>query len=153
MILHRISKDKYIHDLSGEGARLYGGRWNKPGIAALYTSQHRSLALLELLVHFTSKKALKTHYSFISLDVPDIQILEIKMEEIPSDFHRTNNKSLWDLTEHYFYQKKVLALKVPSVLVSNEFNVIINPNHDNFKKIKVMDTESAFLDKRYASSF
>jgi RES domain-containing protein len=151
MELHRISKEKYISDLSGEGAKIYGGRWNKPGTAALYTSQHRSLALLELLVHFTSKKALRNHYSFISLEIPEKEIINIGMDEIPHDFHRTNNRELWELTEHYFFKKNVLALKVPSMLVKNEFNVILNPTHAFYTKIKASKPEAAFLDERYAN--
>ena len=151
MLLYRISKEKYIRDLSGEGARIYGGRWNRPGVSALYTSQHRSLALLELLVHFTSKKALKNNYSFISLEVPDNEITEISKDEIPTDLHKTNNRKLWEITELYFFDKNTLALKVPSVLVKNEFNVILNPSHANYKNINILDTESAFLDERYAS--
>src|SRR5699024_12459459 len=51
MQLYRLAKEEYIRDLSGTGARLYGGRWNKKGMPMLYTSEHRSMALLELFVH------------------------------------------------------------------------------------------------------
>ncbi|MBK8348315.1 MAG: RES family NAD+ phosphorylase [Saprospiraceae bacterium] len=67
MEVYRITREKYAADLTGEGARLYGGRWNRPGVAALYTSEARSLAILELLVHFNSAEALKMKYVFITL--------------------------------------------------------------------------------------
>jgi|GEM_PF-4679954 len=65
MIVYRIAQTKYAQDITGSGAKKYGGRWNRPGVAALYTSQQRSLCMLELLVHFNAQAAFKQDYSFI----------------------------------------------------------------------------------------
>ncbi|MCA9448346.1 MAG: RES family NAD+ phosphorylase, partial [Candidatus Omnitrophica bacterium] len=55
MEVFRVAREAYKTDLSGTGARINGGRWNSPGKAVLYTSENRSLAILETLVHITSR--------------------------------------------------------------------------------------------------
>ena len=51
MIVYRLANGEFTHDLSGKGAKLYGGRWNSFGLPAVYTTEHISLAVLEILVH------------------------------------------------------------------------------------------------------
>ncbi|MGR3810088.1 RES family NAD+ phosphorylase [Jiulongibacter sp. NS-SX5] len=148
MIVHRITQSKYIDDLSGEGAKLYGGRWNALGISALYTAQYKSLALLELIVHFNSKAAFKKTYEFISLEIPSKYVYEIEAKNLPNNFTETNNQLLWKLTEPFYSQPNYLAMKVPSVLVSGEFNYVLNPRSRHFSKVKVSSKEPAFLDSR-----
>ena len=146
--LYRISRNKYKDDLSGEGARLYGGRWNKPGVAALYTSEARSLALLELIVHFNSAAALKMDYVFITLGIEEEHIYNVELKDLPKDILSFNNTKLWDITDDLFYKKDIFAMRVPSVLVPQEFNVILNPNHKLVDIMKVVEVEAAILDDR-----
>lgn len=51
MFVYRIAKSQYVNDLSGEGSRLHGGRWNNKGYSMIYTAENRSLATVEYLVH------------------------------------------------------------------------------------------------------
>lgn len=146
--VYRITRSKYKDDLSGEGARLYGGRWNRPGIAALYTSETRSLALLELIVHFNSAAALKMDYVFMTLEIDESYIENIQLKDLPKDFISFNNSKLWAITEEMFFKKDKLAIRVPSVLVPQEFNLIINPIHHQAGLLKVVDKEAAVLDER-----
>ncbi len=146
--VYRITRSKYKDDLSGEGARLYGGRWNRPGVAALYTSEARSLALLELIVHFNSGAALNMDYVFISLEIDESFIENIHLKDLPKDFISFNNSKLWAITENLFLKKDKFAIRVPSVLVPNEFNIIINPHHQQTEFLKVLEIEDAVLDKR-----
>ena len=146
--LYRITRDKYKHDLTGEGARLYGGRWNRPGVAALYTSEARSLALLELIVHFNSASALKMDYVFISLEIEEEFIYTVEMKDLPRDILSFNNTKLWDITDELFFKKDVFAMRVPSVLVPKEYNIIINPHHKQVNFMKVVEIEAAILDDR-----
>ncbi|MBK7637232.1 MAG: RES family NAD+ phosphorylase [Saprospiraceae bacterium] len=88
MEVYRICRSKYSNDLSGEGAKLYGGRWNRPGIAALYTSESRALALLELIVHFNSANALCLDYDFLALSIDETQIVSL-CEEV-QDYESQN---------------------------------------------------------------
>jgi RES domain-containing protein len=148
MKLFRITRHKYADDLSGEGARLYGGRWNRPGVAALYASEARSLALLELMVHFNAAAALKMQYVFITIDVPDSEIICIDKNLIFNNLPSFNNKILWEVTDNYFFKKNVLAIRVPSVIIPQEFNVIINPKHEWMKKVKIAEKNPAIIDER-----
>ena len=146
--VYRITRSKYKNDLSGEGARLYGGRWNRPGVAALYTSETRSLALLELIVHFNSVAALKMDYVFMTLEIDESFIENIELKQLPKDFISFNNSKLWAITDEMFFKKDKFAIRVPSVLVPQEYNIIINPFHHQADFLKVMETENAVLDER-----
>lgn len=149
MDLFRISQTKYINDINGTGSKMYGARWNRPGVAALYTSQARSMAMLELIVHFASKSALKLSYSYISLAIDEKYIVEVDPKILPKDDLLPNDNRLWDITEHYFFEKNCLAIKVPSVIIPQEKNIIINCNHQNFNEIKVLGVELIDLDERF----
>jgi RES domain-containing protein len=148
MQLFRITREKYAGDLSGEGAKLYGGRWNRPGVAALYLSQARSLALLELLVHFSSAAALKMNYVFITIEVPDELIVGLNNELVGQTLTKFNNESLWLITEQLFFDKNIFAIKVPSVIIPDEYNVIINPKHEAMNSIAVKNIQTTLMDDR-----
>jgi RES domain-containing protein len=147
MEVYRISRSKYANDLSGEGARLYGGRWNRPGLSALYTSQSRALALLELIVHFNSADALRLDYEFISLNIEDSMIVSL-CEEVKG--YEAQNKifPFREKTEVLFLEQQVLAIKVPSVIIPQECNIIINPIHHWMNSLKILQKERVVIDKR-----
>lgn len=148
MIVHRISQSKYISDLEGTGAKLWGGRWNRKGVPLLYTSQALSLCLLEMLVHFNSKAAFKKDYSYISLEVPDNQIINLDQKiDINSD-NDINNSRLHSIADLYFENQEALALCVPSFVLPQESNILINPEHKSFSEIKIIEVERIDIDKR-----
>ena len=78
MLVYRIAKAKHIHDLSGIGARIYGGRWYKRGVGVIYTSESRALATVEYLVH-VPLSAVPSDLSIASIEIPD----SIRPKEIP----------------------------------------------------------------------
>ena len=149
MKVYRIAKTLYVNDLSGEGARLHGGRWNRPGVPVLYTSQARSLALLELIVHFAAYNAIKDSFSFLCLEIPDVEIISIDNQLLKGNKFDLNNQKLWEISEHYFFRENVLGIKVPSILIPEESNIILNPFHPNFKQIKKISIDSIDLDERF----
>lgn len=146
MILHRITTKPYINDLSGTGAMLYGGRWNKKGTRMLYTSESLSLAVLEIIANLSSSK-LNNLYC-VELEVPDeikIQIVEklpIKWNLFPYTRYTVEQGS-------QFIKQGGLCLKVPSAIVPTEYNYLLNPLHDQFYKIKVKDARPFLLDHRF----
>jgi len=148
MEVYRISKEKYIRDLSGLGAKTYGGRWNRPGVSVLYTSSHRSLALLELLVHFESSDAIEDTFRFAKINVPESKIIDIDFDFTKTDMWSYNNTDLWSMTEHYFFDIDVLGIWVPSVIVPQEKNLLLNPMHSDFKHVKLREIEQVRLDNR-----
>lgn len=150
MELYRIAQEKYAEDLSGNGARLFGGRWNSEGQFALYTSFTRSLALLETLAHTPAKLLQVKTYLLITLLIPDtttIQSLETK--KLP---HGWNDVEISPFTQktgdQFLIAKKNLGLAVPSVLMPEEFNYILNPLHVDFKKVKIINKRRIHFDKR-----
>ncbi|MES2429705.1 MAG: RES family NAD+ phosphorylase [Bacteroidota bacterium] len=147
MIVYRISNSIYSNDLSGSGAKLKGARWNSQGLAMLYTSQHISLAVLEMLVNTNFKD-----YA-IPLDVIYIQFPEQKLiPEIKSDNLKKDWKNDPDLTkfigDEFLKQNKSLIIKVPSAVIQEEYNYLVNPLHPDFKKIKIIKTKSFWPDSR-----
>lgn len=150
MILYRLAKEKYIRDLSGEGARLYGGRWNKKGTAMLYTSEHCSLSLLELIVH-TPHHLLPDEMSLLKLFVPDeLPITTISRQKLPANWHQYPAPSpLADIGTKWINQRETVGLKVPSVLVPDEWNILLNPGSKNYSKIAIQSVESLQLDSRF----
>lgn len=154
MEVFRIAQEQYADDLSGNGARLFGGRWNSEGLFAVYTSSSRSLALLETLAHTPAKMLDIKEYFLITLLIPDI----IKPEQLDKD-KLTNN---WDapdtrpvtknLGDHFLRSKKGLLLSVPSVLINEEDNYVLNPVHQDMKKVKIIFKRRIYFDHRLASS-
>ena len=134
-MVYRISRSKYIKDLSGFGAKMYGGRWNHKGVPVLYTAENRSLAILELMVNFNSKDAFNLDYSIAKIAVPESQIVQISAVEILE-----NSKQ--EITNYYFFEKNVLAIKVPSIIIPKEFNFLINPQHSLFSQVILEGLES-----------
>ena len=149
MKIYRLTKTNYINDLSGEGARLYGGRWNKKGDALLYFSEHLSLCVLELLTRL-DYKFLETDYSFIEAEASSSLISTLKKPKIISDKWRSNPPISYtqDYGSEWIKRGKSLCLAVPSAVLSIESNILINPNHKQFPELKILKTGILDLDSR-----
>lgn len=147
MIIYRLTKGDHINDLSGTGSKLFGGRWNSVGQFAIYTTENISLAILEILVH-VKKYNRPLDYHLITITVPD----NIK----PSIIHSGKLKKNWKddpaytqfMGDAFIKAKENLILKVPSVIVEQEFNFILNPAHADAAKIKIISTGLFEFDKR-----
>ncbi len=148
MEVFRLSKAQYASDLTGTGAKLAGGRWNKPGVAVLYTSSSRALATLEVLVHIPAFYV-PSNYVLSSIWIPDdnIQVLDIKL--LPADWQNlTPPQNLQTQTEDWLKSKTYLALKVPSAIVQDEYNYLINPLQADFAQVKLLHQEPYRFDPR-----
>lgn len=147
MKIYRISKCRFINDLSGTGAALYGGRWNSKGNYALYTAETPSLALLESVVHISNIPA--TSYCMITLEIPDTKITEIKIDALPKNWQQQPPPdALKKFGDRFIAESKFLALKIPSVIIPEESNYLINPKHTDFKKIKLLSNRPISIDER-----
>lgn len=149
MIVFRICNAKYENDLSGIGAKLYGGRWNNKGNALLYTSSTRALAALEVLVHLPPINVKPIDFTIVSIDIPtnsmeEISYHKIKDELLENGFY-SNFKKIGD---KWLNNNSSLVLKVPSVVIHEEFNYLINPLHKDFGKIKIVDKKKFSFDSR-----
>ncbi len=149
MQVFRIAKTKYIKDLTGVGSRAYGGRWNRKGIGLIYTSESRSLAALELIVHAPASIAPK-HLSIITFDIPpqvkpkklDLAILPPNWRESPPPEELGSIGTDWALS------RESLLLRVPSTIIENEFNILINPLHPDLKLLRLLKPEPFVFDER-----
>lgn len=147
MIVYRISHAAFSNDISGTGARLLGSRWNSKGISLLYASQHISLAVLEMLVN-TNFKDYSTALDLMYIDFPDsLPVTPIELKNL-----KQNWKDDFDYTRYigdeFIRQKESAVLKVPSAVISEEYNYLANPLHPGFKKIKILNTKSFWPDER-----
>jgi RES domain-containing protein len=133
----------------GEGAREFGGRWNRPGRAVVYASSTLSLALLENLVHFDVEE-LPDEYVAVAAYIPGkvpIQILD--PGALPEPWRQIEAlEALRDIGEAWLQAKRFLVLRVPSVVVPEEFNYLINPNHPDFASIKIAKAKPFTFDPR-----
>ncbi len=110
----RIAKRKHSKAaFSGEGARLYGGRWNHPGTAMIYTAETQSLAALELLVHLDST-ALLDQYILIEVGIEKSLILRLDLKEWPKDWRESPPPArLREIGDAWSEAGKSVALRVP----------------------------------------
>lgn len=154
MDLFRIAQDKFAEDLSGNGARLFGGRWNSEGYFAVYTSTTRALALLETLAHTPAKMFDTKVYQLITLTVPDnLFIEEIVLSQIPEGWDAPDARGITKkLGDAFFKSKKGLLLSVPSVLVKEELNYVFNPLHPDMRKVKISNKRRVDFDKRVGAN-
>jgi len=149
MIVYRITKTRYINDLTGTGARQYGGRWNHKGTGIIYASESRSLAILEYLVH-VPLSILPSDLSIVSISIPDT----INLNEIPAFSLPENWKiypaplKLADIGTNWAMSNESLLLRVPSVVVEHEFNILINPSHPDIKHVSILNAEKYLFDDR-----
>lgn len=150
MELYRISQEKYANDLSGNGARLFGGRWNSEGKFALYTSSSRSLALLETLAHTPAKILQVKIYLLVTIFLPDTAaIQEVNIKKFPGGWDGTEIRAVTQQTGDDFLSiGKNLALAVPSILMPEELNFVLNPQHSYFKKVRITHQRRIHFDKR-----
>jgi len=146
MILYRITSRAYARDLSGTGAMMYGGRWNPKGLRMLYTSQSLSLATLEVIVNLSGEKITNKLYC-VELELPD-NLPIVSITGLPSDWNAYPYKAETVQMGREFLESEKLCLKVPSSIVTTEFNYLLNPLHDDFMKVKFLDARPFILDKR-----
>lgn len=145
MIVFRFAPALYKDDLSGEGARKFGGRWNSMGLPVVYTSLNISLALLELLIHHASYDEIRQNYLTI-MEVPE-QVTEINAGQLKNNWMNDESYTRF-MGDEFLYTKTSLLLKVPSAIIPPESNILINPLHPDFKKIKITSAEAFAFDNR-----
>ncbi|HWZ14030.1 MAG TPA: RES family NAD+ phosphorylase [Mucilaginibacter sp.] len=148
MILYRIVKCSYADDLSGTGARLYGGRWSSEGKPAVYLASSRSLAVLEVLVHLPPLM-IPNDYCLVEISVPDNSITQISANQLPANWKDISPPMILRQTGDEFLKKQAnLLMKVPSAIVPAEFNYLLNTRHPDMKKVKILKREPFDFDQR-----
>ena len=148
MKVYRIARANYINDLSGVGAKIYGGRWNPKGYALLYTAENKSLAALEVLVHLNRDTPPK-ELQIATILIPDKAISnfdEVKFRKILNG--KEPNSDFKQLGKEWIISRSSLGMKIPSVMIPGEYNVILNPGHKLFKNVVIDNVEDFSFDDR-----
>ena len=132
---------------SGEGARLFGGRWNRAGQSVIYTAESRSLAMLEILVQ---DEPLRAHYVLIQAHLPEnISLETLATDDLPEDWRtHAGRETLQTLGGEWLRQSRSCVLAVPSAVIPAELNFLINPLHPDFKHITLGEPETLNTDMR-----
>lgn len=149
MEVYRISKCAYINDLNGTGARLYGGRWNSPGHAIVYTAGSRALSALEVLVHIPLKNIVQD-FCIATLQIPDnIAIKVLTKYDLPSGWQSlAPSPELQCIGDEWIDTAKYAVLRIPSVVIADEYNYLINPLHPDAENITIVNTQPFVFDQR-----
>lgn len=145
MIVHRLTLPAH-RALDGEGARLYGGRWNSPGRAMVYTSASPSLPVLEVMVHLDLDPAyLPDDYHLLSIEVPDDASMERLDEAI------VDPEVCAVVGDDFLRRGAALSLSVPSVVVPQDRNLLINPRHPDTARLSIVADAPFRFDPRLFS--
>jgi len=143
-----VPEEQAATAFNGEGARLYGGRWNSVGVAMVYASEHKSLAALEVRVHIDTTSKIKRYKSFAFQF--DESLLELfRPALLPEDWwQEPPPPSLQQLGDAWVASAKSPILAVPSVIIPDELNYLLNPNHPDFARIKIERPSDFTFDPR-----
>ncbi len=149
MKLYRITTPNHAYDLSGTGARLYGGRWNSVGNPVIYCAGTISLAMLETMAN-AEPEWLKKPFALNILHIPDhLHIEKLREDDLDPDW---KNYPFSPLTvekgDRWLQSRLTPLLQLPSAVNPFESNFLINPNHPEFNGIIVEDIKDLRFDLR-----
>lgn len=137
MLVYRVGKTKHANDLSGEGAKINGGRWNYKSVPCLYTSSSRALSLLEYTVNVNVEEIPRA-LSITTIEIADSEILIINEELLPGNWKNVPAPtSTQDFGTNLLKTSKKAVFRIPSSVISQEFNYILNPLHINSRNFKI----------------
>lgn len=133
---------------TGEGARLYGGRWNSPGRKVVYTSATLSLAILEILVHLDSNQLLPS-YSIYDAEFDERLVTRVSTDSLPGNWRAyPAPPATQQVGDRWLVEQTSAVLQFPSVIVPLEHNYLLNPEHTDFAKIKLNGPHPFPIDPR-----
>ena len=129
---------------SGEGARLYGGRWNAPGVAVVYTAGSLSLAALELFVHLDPEELPEDLVSVAAAIPDDVAIERLHPAALPRHWRQfPAPEAVQKIGTAWAASGRTAVLAVPSAVIPEETNYLLNPAHPQFAAVR-MDAPKPF---------
>ena len=133
---------------AGEGARLFGGRWNNKDAVVVYAAGSASLAVLELLVHLSSHQILEL-YRLCDVAFDGKLVEAISSSDLPSNWRSDPAPlELKQLGDAWIRNRSSAVLRVPSAIVDTEANYLLNPAHPEFASIEIGSPKSFQFDAR-----
>ncbi len=146
MIVYRIALEKWSQKIVASG---FAARWNSKGYFVIYTSSSRALACLENVVH-RSGEGLNKLFKIMKIKIPDnLEIEEVTLPALKKSWQNfTNFPYTQEIGDTWISRKSSLVLQVPSVIIPDEHNFIINQGHPDFSKVKLLSVEDFIFDPR-----
>ena len=140
MIVYRLSQSRYAADLCGRGAEVAGGRWNSKGTPMIYAAESRALCVAELAMHLPLG-LVPQNYTFVSFKIPDnIPVLQLSKKQLPTNWNEyPHPNETQQIGDRFIRENDFLVMRVPSVVVYEEYNYLINPRHSLMQKVQVSD--------------
>lgn len=133
---------------SGDGARLYGGRWNSPGRAAVYVAGSASLAVLEMLAHLPVEEFPRA-YVLIEAEFDEGLVARVEAGGLPAGWRESPPPpEVQHVGDDWLAEARSAVLQVPSAIVPVEWNFLLNPAHPDFARIKIGRETDIRLDPR-----
>ncbi len=152
MLVFRIEREKYLETtLTGIGASMTDGyRWNSINTKIIYTAQSRALATLEVAVHLDLSEDLPEDRFYVEIEILDnIAVQGVNIEDLPDDWDaKPPTITTQTIGDDFVNYNEAAILKVPSSIVPLEYNYLINPNHPDSAKIRVISTSKMKFDQR-----
>jgi RES domain-containing protein len=135
--------------MNGEGAWLHGGRWNPPGLHAVYLAESRALAALEIIVH-APREVMSLDWRIIEVEVPDELIQSASIADLPAGWQNLpSSLTAQNFGAAWLRARKALALKLPSVIIPKEHTLMLNPRHEDVVKLRLSKPKEFRLDPRF----
>ena len=149
MLFWRICRQRYAADAaSGEGARLFGGRWNSRGVRVVYASTSLALAAVETFVNLEPNLRPDDLVS-IQGEIPEsIEVGRLDKMTLPAGWSETRDESLHRFGDDWVHAGQSAALLVPSAAIRGEWNILLNPIHLDFQRIRLQNPERFAFDLR-----
>lgn len=141
MQIWRLTRAPFVATaFDGVGSAMGGARWNSRGIHVAYAASSRSLAQLEILVHVDRLHA-PSDYVFVEAVIPNDAIETLDMKALPADWRSMPPPpELRAVGDAWIHAQRSLALRVPSVVVPDEFNLLVNPAHPRIGELRIVGT-------------
>ena len=150
MVVYRLSRKKYAHELSGYGASLFGNRWNSKGIGIIYTAESRALAMSEVLVHLIKQSKIRQDCMILEINLPHTSVIDVDANNLPEEWNKFPlHPETQNLGNQFIRNRKHLAMRVPSAIVKGDFNILINPYHPDFEKVEIIAASEFLFDDRF----
>lgn len=151
MIVYRIAKEKWANKLDGIGSAKNGARWNSKGIEVVYTSLSRALACLEVAVHI-DYDLIPEDYKIVTINLSDNLPIFVVNDSHLGDNWKFNKKLTQRIGDLILGNDAIAIIKVPSAIIENEYNILINPNYTNIEDYtNIINIEPFNFDKRLFS--
>ena len=132
-----VRRDQARNAFTGEGAYRYGGRWNSPGVRVVYVSEHQSTAALEILVH-TAPLVIDEKYKAFRLEWPDHLTERLPAKKLPTNWRISPAPAAtMEIGDKWVRERRSAVLGVPSAISPDDTNFLLNPEHQDFKRIRI----------------